>query len=86
MPITLRELRQVRLIECEHGRGIHGIHAVLLIDRLPRQYVPRYIEPVESLPRTGNGKVRKVELRDRAVYERRFDREAGVWLDPGKAV
>lgn len=57
-----------------------------LIDRLPRQYVPKYFEPVDSLPRTGNGKVRKVELGERAVYGRRFDREDGVWLDPGKAV
>ena len=52
-----------------------------LVDRLPRQYVPRYIEPVESLPRTGNGKVRKVELSNRAIYGRRFDREAGAWFD-----
>lgn len=57
-----------------------------LMDRLPRQHVPRYIEPVDALPRTGNGKVRKIELSERAVYGRRFDREAGVWLDPGKVL
>lgn len=57
-----------------------------LEDRMPRQYVPRYIEPVGSLPRTGNGKVRKVELKSRPLYERRFDREAGAWLAPGKVM
>lgn len=57
-----------------------------LVDRLPHQYVPRYIEPINSLPRTGNGKVRKAELSSRAVYERRFDREVGAWLDPGKMI
>lgn len=51
-----------------------------LADRLPRQYIPRYIEPIESLPRTGNGKIRKIELSSRAFYERRFDRETGAWL------
>ncbi len=35
--------------------------------RLPRFAVPRYIDIVADFPRTANGKVRKVELRERGV-------------------
>jgi crotonobetaine/carnitine-CoA ligase len=38
--------------------------AGFLADRMPEFMVPRYIEFVETLPRTPNGKVRKVELRE----------------------
>ncbi|MCK9513483.1 MAG: ATP-dependent acyl-CoA ligase [Pigmentiphaga sp.] len=35
--------------------------------RLPRFAVPRYLDIVDDFPRTANGKVRKVELRERGV-------------------
>jgi crotonobetaine/carnitine-CoA ligase len=38
--------------------------------------IPRYIELVDELPLTENGKVRKAVLRERGVSERTYDREA----------
>ncbi len=35
--------------------------------RLPRFAIPRYIDVVDELPRTGNGKVQKFRLRERGV-------------------
>lgn len=50
-------------------------------ERLAYFAVPRYIEFVEDLPITSNGKVQKFELRARGVSERTWDREkAGVRL------
>jgi crotonobetaine/carnitine-CoA ligase len=37
--------------------------------------VPRFIEFVETLPRTASGKVRKQELRERGLGTRTWDRE-----------
>jgi crotonobetaine/carnitine-CoA ligase len=51
-----------------------------LQDRLPRGYLPRYLECLESLPMTETGKVRKPELRARKTMERRWDREASAWV------
>ncbi|MDP1907631.1 MAG: AMP-binding protein, partial [Hyphomicrobium sp.] len=43
--------------------------------------VPRFVEMVQSLPRTENGKVQKFKLRDRGLSELTWDREkAGVKL------
>ena len=46
------------------------------IDRMPHFAVPRYIDLVNDLPRTENGKVRKVVLRERGVSSTTWDREA----------
>jgi crotonobetaine/carnitine-CoA ligase len=45
--------------------------------RLPRFAVPRYIDVVAELPRTENGKVRKVVLRERGVTAATWDRARG---------
>ena len=43
--------------------------------------VPRYVEYLEQLPATENGKIQKFKLRERGVTERTWDRErAGVKL------
>ena len=43
--------------------------------------IPRYVELVDALPLTENGKVRKVELRERGIGPATWDREAaGVEL------
>jgi carnitine-CoA ligase len=55
--------------------------AAHLESRLPRQYVPRYIEPIETMAKTNTGKVRKIELRNRAVFGRTYDRELNQWLE-----
>ncbi len=44
--------------------------------RLPRFAVPRYLEAVDDLPRTANGKVQKFKLRERGVTPGTVDRQA----------
>ena len=44
--------------------------------RLARFAVPRFIEFVDELPTTENGKVQKYKLRDRGVTKKAWDREA----------
>jgi crotonobetaine/carnitine-CoA ligase len=50
---------------------VHRLDAVL-----PRFARPRYVELVDGLPRTPTAKVRKAELRRRAVTAATWDREA----------
>ncbi len=46
-----------------------------LLGRLPRQYVPRYFEVIDELPKTNTGKAQKNLLRARSPQPRRWDRE-----------
>ncbi|WP_158735850.1 AMP-binding protein [Alteribacillus sp. YIM 98480] len=64
----------VVLKETEHitEREIHQYCA----DNLPYFAVPRYIEILESIPKTANEKVRKVVLREKGVTDDTWDREA----------
>ncbi|MEA3194703.1 MAG: carnitine-CoA ligase [Betaproteobacteria bacterium] len=48
-------------------------------ERLPRDYVPRYVEIVDAIPRTDNGKFRKAELRSRKDVGATWDREKRAW-------
>ncbi|MEQ3552656.1 AMP-binding protein [Pseudonocardia nematodicida] len=48
-----------------------------LCSRVARFMVPRYVEIVESLPKTPTQKVRKVELRAAGISPATWDREAG---------
>ena len=59
--------------------SVHQLIAFLQ-ERLPKSYLPRYIEPAPMLPKTNTGKVRKGELRERRLHGRRFDREANTWI------
>src|SRR5690606_31982898 len=43
--------------------------------RLPRFAIPRYLDVVEDLPRTENGKVQKFRLRERGVTPSTWDRQ-----------
>jgi carnitine-CoA ligase len=53
--------------------------------RLAYFAIPRFVEIVDELPLTENGKVRKIELRERGVRETTWDREAaGVVLNRGR--
>ena len=45
--------------------------------RLPYFAIPRYIELMEELPRTENGKVQKYKLRERGVTAATWERPAG---------
>ena len=44
--------------------------------RMPYFAVPRFLEFVDTLPTTENGKIQKYKLRDRGTTERTWDREA----------
>jgi len=45
-------------------------------DKMPYFAVPRFIEFVDSVPRTENGKIQKYKLRERGRSPRTWDREA----------
>jgi crotonobetaine/carnitine-CoA ligase len=52
-----------------------------LVERMPRHWVPRFIEFASELPRTPSFKVKKSELRAAGITETTWDRErAGVVL------
>jgi crotonobetaine/carnitine-CoA ligase len=53
-----------------------GALAEFCAPRLARFAVPRFIEFVDELPTTENGKVQKYKLRDRGVTAKAWDREA----------
>ena len=53
-----------------------------LVARLPRFMVPRYIAPVDDLPKTPTEKVRKHQLRDRSDEEGVWDRDAAGYVVP----
>lgn len=44
--------------------------------RMPYFAVPRFLEFVDQLPATENGKIQKYKLRDRGITDRTWDREA----------
>jgi len=48
--------------------------------RLPKFAIPRYLDVVADLPRTGNGKVQKFVLRERGVTAATWDRDAASAL------
>lgn len=49
-----------------------------LSDRMPRMMVPRYLDVVADLPTTPTHKIRKVDLRERAVGPDTWDRDAAA--------
>jgi crotonobetaine/carnitine-CoA ligase len=57
-----------------------ALDPVALLDhcgpRMPYFAVPRYVEFVDALPTTENGKVQKFKLRERGVTPATFDRES----------
>ncbi|WP_330231488.1 AMP-binding protein [Nocardia sp. NBC_00508] len=53
-----------------------------LIPRMPRFMVPRYVEFMDELPKTPTAKVRKFILRENAVNENTWDREAAGIVVP----
>ena len=61
----------------EAGATIDPVELVRFCEtRMPHFAVPRYVDCVDDLPRTENGKVRKVVLRERGVTAATWDREA----------
>lgn len=69
---------RIFVVPREEGRlDAAELHAWLL-DRLPKFMVPRFIDVVDSLPRTATAKVRKLDLRSVALGE-------GTWEAPSPA-
>ena len=50
--------------------------AEFLIPRMPHYMVPRYLRPMDTLPRTPTNKIRKVEIRAQGISDDTWDREA----------
>lgn len=65
---------------CVVVRASHRLRPEELLDfcqeRMPRYAVPRYVDFVDSLPKTPTGKVRKEELRQARAGGSAWDREA----------
>ena len=65
---------------CVVVRPSHRLRPEELLDfcqeRMPRYAVPRYVDFVDSLPKTPTGKVRKEELRQARAGGSAWDREA----------
>ena len=67
------------VFECASASGGgFDFHALFkyCVEALPRYMVPRFYRVVEGLPRTENGKVRKVELRDQGITPDTWDHVA----------
>jgi carnitine-CoA ligase len=73
----LAEDEVMAAIVLQRGGQISEVDLVRYCEpRLPYFAVPRYIEFVDDLPMTENGKVQKYKLRMRGISERTWDREA----------
>jgi carnitine-CoA ligase len=64
------------------GSGLDEVHIVLFCEtRTPYFAVPRFLEFVDALPTSENGKVQKYKLRERGITDRTWDREvAGIMI------
>jgi crotonobetaine/carnitine-CoA ligase len=63
------------------GSGLNGLDLTRYCEpRLAYFAVPRFIDFVEALPATENGKVQKFKLRERGVTIDTWDREAAGYV------
>lgn len=83
VPSELGEDEVMAFVVATPGRTIDPIDLVRFCEPLLAYFaIPRFVEVVEELPLTENGKVRKVILRERGVTGSTWDREAeGIELD-----
>jgi len=73
----LAEDEVMAMLVMREGMALDEVELVRFCEtRLPHFAVPRYLEVAADLPRTENGKVRKVVLRERGVGPATWDREA----------
>src|SRR5207244_3103549 len=68
------------IVVLEEGAKLDPVELVdYLAARMPRHWVPRYVEFAAALPRTESHKIKKGELRAAGVTEATWDRErAGI--------
>lgn len=83
VPSELGEDDVLAWVVPRRGRSLDPAELVRFCEPLLARFaIPRYVEIVDTLPLTENGKVRKVELRARGVSPATWDREAaGMRLD-----
>ena len=78
VPSELAEDEVMAAIVRRPGQRAHRRRLDRILPAAARHFaVPRFIEFVDALPMTENGKVQKFKLRDRGVTSRTWDREAG---------
>jgi carnitine-CoA ligase len=68
------------VVVLEEGATLDPVELVeYLAKRMPRHWVPRFVEYTEALPRTESHKLKKAELREAGVTPETWDREqAGI--------
>jgi carnitine-CoA ligase len=68
------------VVVLEPGAELDPVDLVeYLVGRVPRHWVPRFIEYSDALPRTDSHKLKKADLRERGITEQTWDREkAGI--------
>jgi len=72
---------KVVVVRSEGSSLTPGALTEYLVQRMPRHWVPRFIEFASELPRTPSFKVKKAELRAAGITDTTWDRErAGVVL------
>ncbi|HSK14915.1 MAG TPA: ATP-dependent acyl-CoA ligase, partial [Gaiellaceae bacterium] len=77
VPAELGEDEVLAYVVPRPGRTVDPAELVRFCEPLLAYFaIPRFVEVVDELPLTENGKVRKVVLRERGVTERTWDREA----------
>jgi crotonobetaine/carnitine-CoA ligase len=77
VPSELAEDEVMAAIVLREGAKLDPVGLIRHLEpRLAHFAIPRYVEFVDELPLTENGKVRKVALRERGVTDRTWDREA----------
>jgi crotonobetaine/carnitine-CoA ligase len=63
-------------ITLKEGHGFDFFDFIaFLADRMPSFWVPRYVEVVDDMPRSPNGRIRKQALKSAPQGERAWDRE-----------
>jgi crotonobetaine/carnitine-CoA ligase len=83
VPSELGEDEVLAFVVAVPQKAIDPVELVRFCEPLLAYFaIPRFVDVVEELPLTENGKVRKVVLRERGVTESTWDREAaGIELD-----
>jgi crotonobetaine/carnitine-CoA ligase len=83
VPSELGEDEVMAFLVPQPGNAIDPVELVRFCEPLLAYFaIPRFLEVVDELPLTENGKVRKVVLRELGVTESTWDREAaGIELD-----
>ncbi|MGW7411712.1 AMP-binding protein [Streptomyces sp. NPDC054863] len=84
-PVGLWEPKAFVVTAPEHGEGAAAAEAIFrrMAEELPREKWVRVLEFVDRLPLTPSGKIRRAELRDRAVATGTVHRLPHTWDEEG---